>query len=369
MPDEGKIALEYVLATRAVSPAPLSRVTALVIEPVPLVVAVCVSLTPPRTRTLPVPRAFTPSKKVRMEEFEEKSQLTLDADALVRVRAFGPVTNMVPAPATGAARVKVPPLMFNVPVPDPTVMPRFAFNVKAAVVFSVAPSEIVIRSAAKEPVLPRFRSALACRVPEVIASLVVNVLVPASTSVPTPFLMMEGVVPLSASVDEIVTVAPVPRELTVISALFAPLFIVIGAVPLTTQLAAVDVSASPKMKLPRDRLVSRLTVRLAVMLLANVAVPLTPPAIVLFSQLVVTLQSPSALTFQLPLVCARASLQVAIAKRIAAIAAATRPCVNKRPDPCRADMIPPLCVTSSAIRPRRVMATGPRIPRHSLFPL
>jgi hypothetical protein len=133
--------------------------------------------------------------------------------------------------------------------------------------------------------------------------------------------MMEGVVPLAASTAEIVAEAPVPRAFTVIVALFVPLFIVIvePVTPATIQLAADDVSASPKMKLPRDRLVSSVTVRGAVMLLANVAVPLTPPAIVLFSQLVLRLHRPLASTFQLPGVCARASLQVARPTRATAM--------------------------------------------------
>ena len=213
---------------------------------------------------------------------------------------------VLPDPASGAVIVRLPPLTLIVPPPEPIVIPRLPLKVTSALVRSVAPFEIVIRSVAKAPTPPRLRSWLICRVPVVIARLVVKLLVPASTNVPTPFLMIAGEVPLPPSVDEIVTVAPVPRALTVISALLVPLLIVIGAVPLTIQLAGDDVSASPKMKLPRLRAVSRVTVRVAVMLLANVAVPLTPPAIVLFSQLEVPLQRPSASTFQLPRVCAKA---------------------------------------------------------------
>jgi hypothetical protein len=128
-----------------------------------------------------------------------------------------------------------------------------------------------------------------------------------NTNVPMPFLMMDGEV-LEASTVEIVAVAPVPRALTVIVALLVQFAIVIVCVlALTTiQLAADDVPESPKMKLPRDRLLSSVTVRVAVMSLANVAVPLTPPAIELPSQLLPLLQRPLASTFQLPGVCAKA---------------------------------------------------------------
>ena len=263
---------------------------------------------PLRTLTLPVPRALVPSKKALVPLFNEKSQLTFVAvpEAFWRTKPLAPTTVAVlPAPVSLAATVREPPLALIVPPPDPIVMPRVAFTVKLALDRSVAPFEIVIRSAAKVPTSPRFRSMLACRVPEVIASLVVKLLVPASTNVPIPFLMMDGVVPLAASTAEIVAVAPVPRALTVIIALFVPLFIVIELVPLTIQLAADDVSASPKTNRPSDLLVSSVTVRLAVMLLANVAVPPMPCPIVLFSQLVVPLQRPSASTFQLPF-CAKA---------------------------------------------------------------
>ena len=241
-----------------------------------------------------------------MPLFAAKSQLTSVAvpEVFCRITALAPVTKAVlPDPASGAVRVRLPPLMLSVPPPEPIVMPRAPFIVTAVVVRRAAPFEIVIRSAANVPTAPRFRSALICRVPEVIASLVVKVLVALNTNVPTPSLMMDGEV-LETSTDAIVAVAPVPRALTVIVPLFTPLFIAIVE-PLTIQLAADAVSASPKTKRPMDRLVSSVTVRVAVMLLENVAVLPMPPAIVLFSQFVVPLQRPSASTFQLPL-CAKA---------------------------------------------------------------
>ena len=291
---------------RAVRPAPLSSVTALV--NVPVVMLWLVSLMPLRTLTLPVPRVLVPSKKALTPLFAAKSQLTFVAvpEVFCRITALAPVTVAVlPDPESNAAMVRLPPLTLIVPPPDPIVIPRAAFKVKLALDRRAAPFEIVIRSVANVPTAPRFRSLLTWSVPDVIASLVVKLLVPASTNVPTPSLTMDGVVPLAASTAEIVAVAPVPRALTVIIALFVPLFIVIELVPLTIQLAADDVSASPKTIRPSDLLVSSVTVRLAVMLLANVAVPPMPCPIVLFSQLVVPLQRPSASTFQLPF-CAKA---------------------------------------------------------------
>ena len=80
VPVEGKITLVYVWAPpveRAVNPAPLSSVTALV--NVPVVMLWLVSRTPLRTLTLPVPRAFVPSKKSLVPLFDAKSQLTFVA--------------------------------------------------------------------------------------------------------------------------------------------------------------------------------------------------------------------------------------------------------------------------------------------------
>jgi hypothetical protein len=54
------------------------------------------------------------------------------------------------------------------------------------------------------------------------------------------------------------------------------------------------------MKLPRDRLLSSVTVRVAVMSLANVAVPLTPPAIELPSQLLPLLHRRSSFRGSVP---------------------------------------------------------------------
>ena len=211
-------------------------------------------------------------------------------------------------------------------------MPRLPLKVKAALDRSVAPLEIVIRSDAKVPTAPKFRSVPTCRVPSVISSLPVKLLVAVSTNVPTPFLMMDGDV-LLASTAEIVAVAPVPRALTVSNALFVPLAIVTVVPPVTgdtIQLAADDVSASPKMKAPRDRLESSETVRLAVMLLVKLAVPLTPPAIVLFSQLVLRLQRPSASTFQVPRVCPSAGPAARATSKAAASPAGIRPCGKQR---------------------------------------
>ena len=316
MPDVGSVTLVYVWAPpvdRAVRPAPLSSVTALV--NVPVVMLWLVSRIPLRTLTLPVPRAFALSKKALTPLFAAKSQLTFVAvpEVFCRITALAPDTVAVlPDPESNAAMVRLPPLTLIVPPPEPIVIPRAPFIVTAVVVRSAAPFEIVIRSVAKTPTPPRLRSWLICRVPVVIASLVVKLLVAVSTNVPTPSLMMDGVVALERSTAEIVAVAPVPRALTVIVALLVPLFIVIvevplkvTPVPLTIQLAADDVSASPKTNRPRVLLVSSVTVRLAVMLLANVAVPPIPCPIVLFSQLVVPLQRPSASTFQLPF-CAKA---------------------------------------------------------------
>ena len=80
MPDVGSVTLVYVWAPpvdRAVRPALLSSVTALV--NVPVVMLWLVSLMPLRTLTLPVPRAFALSKKALMPLFEAKSQLTFVA--------------------------------------------------------------------------------------------------------------------------------------------------------------------------------------------------------------------------------------------------------------------------------------------------
>ena len=129
-------------------------------------------------------------------------------------------------------------------------MPRLPLKERSALVIrSAAPFEIVIRSVAKVPTAPRFRSALTWRVPEVIASLFVKLLTPPSTNVPTPFLMMDGMLPPPAITDEIVAVAPVPRALTVIVPLFV-LLLIVNVEPLTIQPAADVVSASPKTRFP-----------------------------------------------------------------------------------------------------------------------